>query len=1079
MALGFGFNKAKVLAAAEKYVQQGKLHQAISEYDKIVEKDAKDLTVLNTIGDLYARLGQLEKAGDYFKRVGDTYATEGFTVKAIAMYKKLTKLSPGNIAVVQRLAELYTQQGLYNDARQQYLHLAENSIKNNDLGGAIKTFQKMLEIDPDNTSLQSKLADLYLKMGKKEEARNIFLKAAQGLFDRGSVEQADQALDKMLALDPTNVEALLMRAKIALDAGDGASAARYYEKVPDIDSRAESLQNLFRAYILSSNGDAAEGIARKLATVHNDLSGIRSYADFLLASGKSEAVLSLYDEWVTRLMVGDTGELTFTLQGLTGQAKDNPALLLRLRGIFEKAGATANIPEVNELLAHAYVQAGELAKARDLYKELADLEPSNPQHMQNFRQVQKRMGEEPTARPLSAGEASQALFVEEIDTPPPPTQEEYPASLMEKISNVLTDAELFESYNKPQQAVGPLESVLAKAPRDVRVNQRLISVYGRLGRLADAATRCDILKAVYYEADMAVEARKYADMAIRFRERAGVPAPPAAIPLMQEAQAVVAEPLLPAQELTAEAFAPPLAPAEAPAIPVGVGEAHEIDLSSEWEAAVAEPEEKPVAAPAPAATAAREIEEEAAEVHPSVISDLLEEIKFYLEQGMLDEARSAIARCEQSAPASFELVELKEQLKAAERRSPVGAPAETLSAPAAPPDDGGTVAEFDFSSETAENVEPTAVESTPTFEVAPPEPVVEEVDFSEIAEVPVMEPPQVEMAVTPSPVEASIEVAEPKAAAAEAEWLRAPDPEYVEQFSAVEQAEEVAPVAEAEPVVEAEEEKIEPQAMEKPAPVQVKQVAEPEPVVTQSAAAAERDVLADFVLDLEDALPADFVQAPASEMPMAAAAVATANAPAPLPVPEIAAVASIPAAIAAAAPIPTTVSEPAHASVPQPHATSDLSMLASEESSSMLSDLFAEFKEEVGEAQEEAEDPETHYNLGVAFKEMGLLDEAIGELQKVCKSIDRGTSFDQVMQAYTWLAGCFVEKGVPEASIKWYTKALTVATNDESRTALHYDLALAHEASGELHEALKHYMEVYGTNIDYRDVAERIKALKA
>ena len=69
MALGFGFNKAKVLASAEKYVQQGKLHHAISEYEKIVEKDAKDQTVLNTIGDLYARLGQNEKAGEYLDRL--------------------------------------------------------------------------------------------------------------------------------------------------------------------------------------------------------------------------------------------------------------------------------------------------------------------------------------------------------------------------------------------------------------------------------------------------------------------------------------------------------------------------------------------------------------------------------------------------------------------------------------------------------------------------------------------------------------------------------------------------------------------------------------------------------------------------------------------------------------------------------------------------------------------------------------------------------------------------------------------------------------------------------------------------
>jgi tetratricopeptide (TPR) repeat protein len=145
----------------------------------------------------------------------------------------------------------------------------------------------------------------------------------------------------------------------------------------------------------------------------------------------------------------------------------------------------------------------------------------------------------------------------------------------------------------------------------------------------------------------------------------------------------------------------------------------------------------------------------------------------------------------------------------------------------------------------------------------------------------------------------------------------------------------------------------------------------------------------------------------------------------------------------------------------------------------MLSDLFEEFKEDVGEAAEEREDPDTHYNLGVAFKEMGLLDEAIGELQKVCKAIDNGAQFSQVMQAYTWLANCFVEKGVPEASVKWYERALKISDSEDSRTALHYDLANAFEAAGNRGEALKHFTEVYGTNIDYRDVAERIKALKS
>jgi len=80
--------------------------------------------------------------------------------------------------------------------------------------------------------------------------------------------------------------------------------------------------------------------------------------------------------------------------------------------------------------------------------------------------------------------------------------------------------------------------------------------------------------------------------------------------------------------------------------------------------------------------------------------------------------------------------------------------------------------------------------------------------------------------------------------------------------------------------------------------------------------------------------------------------------------------------------------------------------------------MFGELKQELeGDTESADEDPETHYNLGVAFREMGLLDEAIGEFQKVTQAAERGHAFTQLMQAYTWLAQCFLDKGVPQAAV--------------------------------------------------------------
>jgi tetratricopeptide (TPR) repeat protein len=147
--------------------------------------------------------------------------------------------------------------------------------------------------------------------------------------------------------------------------------------------------------------------------------------------------------------------------------------------------------------------------------------------------------------------------------------------------------------------------------------------------------------------------------------------------------------------------------------------------------------------------------------------------------------------------------------------------------------------------------------------------------------------------------------------------------------------------------------------------------------------------------------------------------------------------------------------------------------------SSPLKEVFDDFRAELGEMGAEDEDLETHYNLGIAFREMGLLDEAISEFQKVAKASERGRPFRYTMQCCTLLGLAFVEKGQPGIAAIWYERALLTPNMDpESILALRYDLGMAQESAGEMEAALKSFSQVYAMNIDYRDVAERIAALQ-
>ena len=1039
MAFGFGFNKQKVLSAAEKYVQQGKLQNAIAEYEKILKADPKDLTVMNTVGDLYARNGEAEKATECFKSVGDAYAAQGFTVKGIAMYKKIGKLKP-SLESVLKLAELYTQQGLFNDARAQYLQVAEEFLRAGELEQSVRIFQKILEMDPENVAMRVRLAEVYIRLGKKNDAWQIFSAAAETLRSRGSRSGAEEILQRMLTLDPGNSYALLLRARNALESGDAASAIPLFQKVHDLDNHPDGLRDLLKAYLQTGRVSEAGGLAGKLLAAHSDAESMFSYLESLTQNGGHEEALGIIEEHADRLLAENSAKVLEILRSAIGPVSSSPATLEQLVQLFKKAGDQSHLAEVNELLAHAYVQSGELARARDLYQLLAEQEPQNPMHMQNYQQVVGMMGGTTGSKLLSVEEG--IVLVEELEATAPPVDQSYSPEIANALRAALTDTELFISYNMPDKALGPLMAVLPIAPSDVRLNQRLAALYTRSERFADAAACCQTLATVYSQAGLTEEAARYEDLANRCEEHAAAsPKPPQAFSATDAAEIPMAPwPLTPAigaQEFAVDDAGPASSPdshAQEPVEFETVPEASasaEIDLSDEWQGSITAETPEGASEQSAEEVAAEPSVEEISVESSDAVAETIEEIRFYLEHSMVDQARAAYAKL-QSQTADYEqLASIEAEINAA------SAPAEIESVEEQP----AVVEEESPAAEAVVEPEPQPGPASPLNKM------VAELDSSLGEEF------------LPKTVSHEIEHEQPITAQAGTDSSLVSHLDFMSgpKFS-------------------------KPEPAESPAP--------------------DSGVLGEFVADLENALGDGFLQeapvattehphappptaqpkpepaAAQADLHMAASAVSGASViPTVAPVPPVAAP---PGAAASATVQPSAPPSTFRASVRPangPAASTRHDMAASVDLADMFGEIRHELEEDVAGAEE---DPETHYNLGVAFREMGLLDEAIGELQKVCQSIDHGHPFAQVMQTYTWLAQCFLDKGVPEAAIRWYEKALKLPSLDEeTRTALHYELASSYETAEDKNSALHHFMEVYGSNIDYRDVGERIRALKS
>jgi tetratricopeptide (TPR) repeat protein len=137
-----------------------------------------------------------------------------------------------------------------------------------------------------------------------------------------------------------------------------------------------------------------------------------------------------------------------------------------------------------------------------------------------------------------------------------------------------------------------------------------------------------------------------------------------------------------------------------------------------------------------------------------------------------------------------------------------------------------------------------------------------------------------------------------------------------------------------------------------------------------------------------------------------------------------------------------------------------------------LEEIFRDFKKGV-EQQLSPEDFETHYNLGIAYKEMGLTDEAIGEFQLAAKDPLHA------VECCAMLGLCFLEKGLPQLAVRWYRKGLeTIGVKEDDKLGLQYALSGVLEQIGDREGAYRTYLDIFGANASYRDVADRIKELK-
>jgi len=446
-------DRAVTLRNAEKLIRQGKLEAAIAEFVRIVEDQPQDWNAKNTLGDLYTRAGQVDKAIDQFMEIADNLNEEGAVAKAGAVYKKVLKLKPDHERGLWQVSEILGNQGLYADARAHLNTLIELRRTKGDARGALQAKIRLGSLDPEDYDGRMTAASARIEMGDVGGAMSDLKEMAGELSDKGRQAQAIEVLREAAKLNAEDEEVREKLLDVYMAAGDHAHAREYATTLEQFRTIAaafeaeghadEALATLRQAAGLHPlNTELASELARRFIA-RGDLTTAAEYltveaagddpallmtvADMQLRGERPEDGLAI----IRRLLEADPErretiavlgwsvaeqkpEVGFSvvelaadaavaladwpgaaaaLQEFVTRVPNHIPALMRLVEICVDGGLEATMYSAQGQLADAYIAAGAATEARFIAEDLVAREPWEKENVERFRRALVLLGE--------------------------------------------------------------------------------------------------------------------------------------------------------------------------------------------------------------------------------------------------------------------------------------------------------------------------------------------------------------------------------------------------------------------------------------------------------------------------------------------------------------------------------------------------------------------------------------------------------------------------------------------------------------------------------------------------------------
>ena len=471
----------KLFEKAEKNLQKQKFDSALDAYLEIYKYAPNDEEVLVKLGDLSLKLNRTADGLRFQSQLVDHYSKRNDIPKAVAMCRKILKVSAHDVGTLTKLASLLEKSKKNNEALEAYREALKLHLKAAATQQAIDCLEHMVKLDPESLDAHVQLGELASKAGQIKIATPSYLHAAQLARKAGQENRWAELVERAHSLDPAEEAACIAAAEVYLNKDRPAEAIPLLEPVSRSKAEDPTVTELLaRAYLRTGNHEKGEPLCWKLYQARPEaIDFLVELAEGLLKAGLTEKALGVIEKMKAQLIKqGHQNELLRIVEKAYAVDETNVMVLERLVSLYDELNKDDGLRRSLTRLFNLFLAGENYPKAGETLERIIDVDPYGQGHHDRLLNLEGHIDPTWYQGILSRVETPSAGRA----VPGAPTGARAAGGQeAESLDDLIIEGEMYHQYQLAPKLTETLKKINQLFPGAEERNARLFELYGAAG----------------------------------------------------------------------------------------------------------------------------------------------------------------------------------------------------------------------------------------------------------------------------------------------------------------------------------------------------------------------------------------------------------------------------------------------------------------------------------------------------------------------------------------------------------------------------------------------------------------------